>query len=73
MGPTVLPSFVGDGSDKLVHATNMIFRDEIDIWVATHKDMAETPRIQAMMRYFIDVFTENKNQFSGRSHIRAAE
>jgi DNA-binding transcriptional LysR family regulator len=73
MGSVILPWFVGNSSDKLSHSPTLSFEEEIDIWVATHNDLVETPRIQAIMRYFIDVFKENRDLFSGQKSIRAAE
>ena len=72
MGPTVLPCFIARNSENLVSSPLFDFETETDIWVAAHKDLADTPRIQALMRYFIDVFKENKDVFSGQSQVRVA-
>jgi len=70
MGPTALPQFIGDTSDKLVLSQDMVFDAQTDIWVATHRDLATMPRIQALMGYFIDIFKEHRHLFS--SHTSAS-
>lgn len=66
MGPTVLPCFIARKSENLVCSPLFDFEASTDIWVAAHKDLAATPRIQALMQYFIAVFRENKELFSVR-------
>ena len=73
MGPTVLPCFIAQTAENLVCSPLFNFETETDIWVAAHKDLAATPRIQALMQYFIDVFKENKDLFSGENQLMAAE
>jgi len=64
MGPTVLPCFIAHNSNSLVCSPLFDFEASTDIWVAAHKDLAATPRIHALMQYFITVFKENKGLFS---------
>jgi len=64
MGPTVLPCFIAHNSKDLVCSPLFDFEATTDIWVAAHKDMAATPRIHALMQYFITVFKENSDLFS---------
>ncbi len=64
MGPTVLPCFIARNSKDLVCSPLFDFEATTDIWVAAHKDMAATPRIHALMQYFITVFKENSDLFS---------
>lgn len=64
MGAAVLPVFIGSRSKLLVLSPTFNFKTETDIWVATHRDLANTPRIEALMKYFIDLFKEERELFS---------
>lgn len=58
LGIAILPKIVGDHFEKLVKSSLYDEAQETSIWVATHGDLASSPRINTCMRYFIDALAE---------------
>ena len=62
MGATMLPRILGEKSKALIPSPQFDFELETNVWVATHPDLATTPRIQTLLRYFIDIFETHANE-----------
>ena len=65
MGAAMLPCLLGVKSDGLIPSPQFDFVLETNLWVATHRDLAETPRIQALLQYFINIFETHANELRG--------
>lgn len=53
LGVTMLPTFLGDTNPKLELASQFPDTLETSVWVATHPDLANTPRVNAIMSFFV--------------------
>lgn len=62
MGAAMLPRILGEKSKTLIPSPQFDFELETNLWVATHPDLATTPRIQTLLRYFIDIFATHANE-----------
>jgi len=66
LGCAALPCFIVDEISDLVLSPNLNREFTTGIWVATHRDLAETTRIQALIDYFIDALNADIARFSGQ-------
>jgi len=53
MGLALLPCCLADQDDRLIRLNAAAPEVEVNIWVATHRDMAKIPRILAVQRFLI--------------------
>ena len=51
LGRAVLPCFLGDADPRLHRLGPVLVEASVDIWVASHPDMAEIPRIRAVREH----------------------
>ncbi len=49
-GRAVLPCVLGDDDPRLVRLDGVMPPVQVDLWVASHHDLAELPRIKAVRR-----------------------
>jgi DNA-binding transcriptional LysR family regulator len=52
-GIAILPSFVGDRIPGLMHLADRMPEIEVPIWVGTHQDLRDIPRIHAVRKYVV--------------------
>jgi len=66
LGLAMLPCCIGDPSPDLVRAEN--FPDSLTswIWVATHRDMSGSAKVQSILRYFASAIRGDADLFAGR-------
>ena len=49
-GMAILPTYLGDGDARLRKVSGVMPPMAVDIWVASHADLAQVPRIALMRR-----------------------
>jgi DNA-binding transcriptional LysR family regulator len=66
LGLALLPCCLGDPSPHLVRAE--IFPDGMStsVWVATHKDMTGSSRVQSILTWFVDAVRQDADLYEGR-------
>jgi DNA-binding transcriptional LysR family regulator len=47
-GAAVLPCYIGDGDPRLIRRNGILPQMQVPIWVASHLDLADTPRIRTV-------------------------
>lgn len=65
LGMTVLPCYVGDADPGLVRHDDLLPRIEVDLWVASHVELADAPRIVAARRLLAECLAARAQQISG--------
>ncbi len=66
LGATRMPCFLGESDQSLARVRNIELFDYPDIWVLTHADLRQTPRIRAFMRFVSDRLRSLQPVFEGR-------
>lgn len=64
-GMSRLPCYIGDAEPSLIripHANTTFLQD---IWVLTHPDLKDTPRIKTIMRYLAEAITAKRDLVAG--------
>lgn len=69
MGACVLPCFVGDKETDLTRLTQSDTHPTMDIWILTHKDLRNTPRVSAFTRFMDEAFKNHKTLIEGHQSI----
>lgn len=65
VGMARMPHFLGDTTPQLTRVPQMELVDYMPIWVLTHPDLRQVPRVSAFMRLVIDGFASRANLFLG--------
>lgn len=66
LGVTMLPCCLGDDDPDLARLNNDAPQIEVDIWVATHPDMANVPRIKTVCEALIAGLQQQSDRLYGR-------
>lgn len=66
MGLCMLPNFIGDSSMGLVYAEHFPEVLTTGVWLACHKKLVGSQRINFLMGYFSRALHKEQNRFSGR-------
>ena len=64
LGQTILPTLLGDAEPRLARREVDKLPKDIPIWVATHADLANTPRIRAVQDFLCRAFAKDRPRFS---------
>lgn len=67
LGIALLPCFMGDPSPHLVRATAFPETLSTSIWVATHKDMIGSAKVQSILTWFVEAIRRDIDLFEGRA------
>lgn len=67
LGTAALPAFIGDVTPGLVRRPELMPEKRVPIWVATHVDLNESPRIRLAGRYLSEFLSELEPQLTGRA------
>ncbi|MBV7409850.1 LysR family transcriptional regulator [Maritimibacter sp. DP1N21-5] len=67
-GRAILPCILGDGDPRLVRLDGMMAPTKVDIWVASHVDLAEVPRIRAVRDLIVRALDLDRDQLLGPSN-----
>ncbi|MDM7860283.1 LysR family transcriptional regulator [Alteromonas sp. ASW11-36] len=57
--------FLGDGCAELIRLPNTIPTPQVDIWVLTHPDLKDTPRVKLLMQYLTHALREKRALIQG--------
>lgn len=64
-GIGLLPCFVGETTEGLVRVPEIPLKPDMEIWVLTHEDVRENPRVRALMDYLYQVFSQKRKMIEG--------
>ncbi len=65
MGIARMPCFIGDSNPKLARVAKIPQEPYFDIWVLTHPDLKDVPRIKTFMRFVAKELKSRKHLFLG--------
>lgn len=65
LGLSLMPCFVGDLSDILIPARQFPVSLDTAVWVAAHKDMADSPRMRSLLSWFTEAIGEDEQLLDG--------
>lgn len=63
IGP--LPCFVGETTEGLVRVPDIPLKPDMEIWVLTHEDVRDNPRVRALMDHLYQVFSKQRGMIEG--------
>lgn len=66
LGCAILPCILGDADPRLMREPMEMPDLAVDIWVASHADLADVPRIRAVREYLVGAMAENRPAFLGQ-------
>ncbi|AML52735.1 LysR family transcriptional regulator [Falsihalocynthiibacter arcticus] len=66
LGCTFLPSFIGDAAPELKRLETQAPEMTVPIWVASHSDLAQTPRIRALRAQLSACLTDRADILRGK-------
>lgn len=67
LGLALLPCCLGDPSPRLIRAEAFPDSLKTAIWVATHKDMIGSAKVQSILAWFTEALREDADLFEGRA------
>jgi len=65
IGRVLLPCVVGDADQRLVRSPDRGTDISVDLWVASHADMADVPRIRAVREALIEGLAADRDRLAG--------
>ena len=65
MGRAILPCILGDSDPRLTQLSEAAPRGEVAIWVASHADLANVPRILAVRKYLVQALGAMAGSLAG--------
>lgn len=68
-GIGLLPCFVGETTSGLVRVPEIPLKPDMEIWVLTHEDVRENPRVRALMDYLYQVFSQQRKLIEGEIEL----
>ena len=66
-GIGLLPCFVGETTEGLVRVSDIPLQPDMEIWVLTHEDVRDNPRVRALMDHLYQVFSQQRKMIEGSS------
>ncbi len=66
LGQAILPCIVADGDQRLERLPGILPDMPVDIWVASHIDLVEVPRIKAVRQMLVAALSECAESLAGR-------
>jgi DNA-binding transcriptional LysR family regulator len=64
-GIGLLPCFVGETTPGLVRVPEIPLKPDMEVWVLTHEDVRENPRVRALMDHLYQTFSQQRNMIEG--------
>ena len=64
-GKAVLPCYLGDGDPRLTRVFALMPPMQVDLWVASHRDLADTPRIRLVRDLLADALRAKSRWLAG--------
>lgn len=65
-GKTILPHIIGREDPRLIELSEVMPKMDVDIWVASHADMANSPRIRAGQAMLLAGLKQQADRLTGR-------
>lgn len=65
-GIGLLPCFVGEATEGLVRVPEIPLKPDMEIWVLTHEDVRDNPRVRALMDHLYQAFSKHREMIEGR-------
>ncbi len=65
LGLVFEPCFMGDPDRRLVRVPGALVSPDRDIWVLTHPDLKDTPRVTALLRVLVSALTAKRGLIGG--------
>ncbi len=65
LGRAVLPCILGDGDPRLLRIEHAMPEIAVDIWVASHTDLANVPRIRAVREHLAEALAARASELRG--------
>jgi DNA-binding transcriptional LysR family regulator len=72
LGQAILPCVLGDGDARLERRRAVMPPLAVDIWVASHRDLAQVPRISAVRRLLVTALNGDRHRLAGQGATRAS-
>lgn len=66
-GMGLLPCFIGDSLPALVRLPEVPLIPDMEIWVLTHEDIRENPRVRVLMDHLYQAFSQRRSLIEGNS------
>ncbi len=66
IGQAILPCILGDADPRLERRPGILPATEVDIWVASHFDLVDVPRIRAVRRLLVEGLSSIADRLAGR-------
>ena len=66
IGQVILPSILGNSDGRLVRRNNILPDLSVNIWVASHADLADVPRIRGVRRMLSEALSADADRLAGR-------
>ncbi len=65
LGQAILPCLLGDADPRLVRLKDAMPEMKVDIWAASHVDLADVPRIRAVREHLAEALRARSAELSG--------
>jgi DNA-binding transcriptional LysR family regulator len=69
MGMAILPCCFADTEEALIKVPSAPLLPGREIWLLTHVDLKNTPRVRLFLNFIRDVFEKNKDLLEGRAYL----
>ncbi len=66
LGKAILPCVIADADPGLERLSGILPDMPVDIWVASHVDLAEVPRIKAVRQMLVAALADDANRLAGK-------
>lgn len=68
-GIGLLPCFVGETTKDLLRVPEIPLTPDMEIWVLTHEDVRDNPRVRALMDHLYQVFSKQRKMIEGKVEL----
>ena len=65
LGITILPCFLGDGSEQLIRASDILEPCRNGLWILTHKDLMQSARFKTFTDFMLDALRQEESRLLG--------
>lgn len=65
LGQAILPCVLGDGDPRLERRGGLLPDLSVDIWVASHGELVDVPRIRAVRKMLVDALAQDADRLAG--------
>jgi DNA-binding transcriptional LysR family regulator len=65
LGQAILPCILGDGDPRLERCHGVVPDLEVPVWVASHIDLSDVPRLRAARALLVEALAEDAGRLAG--------